>query len=58
MKTNNILTVISVFTIFLLAQCNTQQPQNNAKLEEAKAAIAASNNIYFEALQKVILRSL
>ncbi len=53
MKTNNTLTVVSIITIsFLLSQCNTKHPQGNAKLEEAKAAIAASNNIYFEAFAK------
>jgi ketosteroid isomerase-like protein len=52
MKTTNILTVISAFTIsFLLLQCNKHAP-SNAKLEEAKEAIAASNNIYFEAFAK------
>lgn len=52
MKTTNILTVISAFTIsFLLLQCNKHAPIN-AKLEEAKEAIAASNNIYFEAFVK------
>jgi ketosteroid isomerase-like protein len=53
MKTNYIFTAINLFTIsILLSQCNTAHRQVNAKLEEAKAAITASNNIYFEAFAK------
>jgi ketosteroid isomerase-like protein len=53
MKMINMFTVISMFTTsFLLSQCHTKHPQVNAKLEDAKVAIAISNNIYFAAFAK------
>ena len=50
MKRNNIFTVIQLFAIsFLFYSCNAQQPKDKSILEEARIAIAESNDIYFQA---------
>ena len=48
-----ILIVIQLLTFsFLLPSCETQSSKRQANLEEAKAAIAKSNDIYFQAFVK------
>jgi ketosteroid isomerase-like protein len=53
MKRKNIFIPICVtITIGLLAGCTSPQPNNTDNLAEAKAAIAKSNDIYFQAFAK------
>src|SRR5258706_15683823 len=53
MKRINIFTVIQLFTIsFLSYNCNAQQSKTKSGLEEARIAIAKSNDIYFQAFAK------
>lgn len=48
-----ILIVIQLLTFsLLLSSCETQSSKRQANLEEAKAAIAKSNDIYFQAFVK------
>jgi ketosteroid isomerase-like protein len=52
MKRNNVFTAIQVITMsFLFCSCGDRQT-TNINLEEAKKAIAASNDIYFQAFVK------
>ena len=53
MKRKNIFTVIQLFAIsFLYYNCNAQQPKDQSNVEEARIAIAKSNDIYFQAFAK------
>ncbi len=53
MKRNNIFTVIQLFSIsFLFCNCNAQQSKDKSNLDEARIAIAKSNDIYFQAFAK------
>jgi ketosteroid isomerase-like protein len=44
--------IIPLLTIIGFMGCNSPAPQNNANIEEAKKAIAESNDIYFQAFVK------
>lgn len=53
MKTNRNFTLVQLFAIsFLFCKCNAQQSKDKSDLEEAKMAIAKSNEIYFQAFVK------
>ena len=50
---NNILILIWLFALLFLSQRNTAQPaKDRSNLEEARIAIAKSNDIYFQAFVK------
>jgi len=53
MKKNKVLIAIQLLTISLLiTNCEGQSSKGKSKLDEAKAAIAKSNDIYFQAFAK------
>lgn len=47
-----ISTLIFVSALFLFDSCSTSESKSNTNLEEAKQAIAASNDVYFQAFVK------
>ena len=53
MKRNNIFSVVQWMAVSaLLCSCHGQPSKDNPGLEEARAAIAKSNDIYFQAFAK------
>jgi ketosteroid isomerase-like protein len=53
MKRKNIFTVIQLLAIsFLFYNCNAQQSKDKSNVEEARIAMAKSNDIYFQAFAK------
>jgi ketosteroid isomerase-like protein len=53
MKRNDIFNVVKLIAVsVLLYSCQGQSSKDNSGLEEARAAIAKSNDIYFEAFAK------
>jgi ketosteroid isomerase-like protein len=53
MKRGIVFSVIQIFaTSFLFFHCDAQQAKDKSNLEEARIAIAKSNEIYFQAFEK------
>ncbi|HZE84020.1 MAG TPA: hypothetical protein VE035_06895, partial [Puia sp.] len=53
MKKQKIVIVLSFLAAVILSgSCNAPQPKAQSSLEEARTAIAASNDIYFQAFVK------